>query len=85
MHTKTPATLESKSERLLHEYLVEQQRLVKAAVERAFSAVAPAPSVAMQRQGTRVRRASGDVANLAKRLIEAVQACPGETVDAHAG
>ncbi|NVJ03922.1 winged helix-turn-helix domain-containing protein [Myxococcus sp. AM001] len=88
MPTKTPATLESKIERLLHEHLVEQQRLVKAAVERAFSVLAPAPSVAMQRQGTRVRRSSGAVANLAKRLLEAVQACPGETmtvIAAHVG
>ncbi|NVJ07861.1 winged helix-turn-helix domain-containing protein, partial [Myxococcus sp. AM001] len=80
MRTKTPATLESKIERLVHEYLVEQQRLVKTAVERAFSAVAPAPSVATQQRGTRVRRSSGAVAGLAERLLDAVQACPGETM-----
>ncbi|AEI68525.1 hypothetical protein [Corallococcus macrosporus] len=80
MHTKTPATLESKIERLVHEHLVEQQRLVMVAVERAFSVLDPAPSVATQRRGTRVRRSSGAVTDLAERLLEAVQACPGETI-----
>lgn len=82
MSMKALGTLESKIERLVHEHLVEQQRLVKAAVERAFSVLAPAPSVAMQRRGTRVRRSSGALADLAERLLEAVQECPGETMAA---
>ncbi|WXH29030.1 hypothetical protein WA016_02977 [Myxococcus stipitatus] len=48
-------------------------------MERAFSVLAPAPSVAMQR-GTRIRRSSGAVANLAKWLLDAVLVCPGETM-----
>ncbi|WP_284665337.1 hypothetical protein [Myxococcus sp. SDU36] len=50
--------------------------------------MAPAPAVAMQRRGTRVRRSSDAVANLAKRLLDAVQAWPGETmkvIAAHVG
>ncbi|WP_371928589.1 winged helix-turn-helix domain-containing protein [Myxococcus vastator] len=67
-------------EKLVREQLVAQQLLGKAAVERAFSAVAPVPSVATQRRGTRVRRSSGAAAGLAERLLDAVQACPGETM-----
>nr|WP_240672847.1 winged helix-turn-helix domain-containing protein [Corallococcus coralloides] len=80
MHTRTPATLEAKIERLVREHLLAQQLLVRAAVERAFSALSVSPGVATQRRRTGVRRPSSAVADLAERLLEAVQACPGETM-----
>ncbi|WNZ65471.1 winged helix-turn-helix domain-containing protein [Myxococcus sp. MxC21-1] len=80
MSTKTSATQEAKIERLVREHLVAQQLLVKAAVERAFAARTASPDVATQRRRTGVRRPSSAVADLAERLLEAVQACPGETM-----
>lgn len=80
MSTKIPATLEAKIERLVREHWVTQQLLVKAAVERAFATLAPTSDVVTQRRRTRIRRTSSAVADLAERLLEAVQACPGETM-----
>ncbi|GHG64940.1 hypothetical protein GCM10012319_05770 [Comamonas sp. KCTC 72670] len=80
MHTRTPATLEAKIERLVREHLLAQQLQVRAAVERAFSTLSVSPGVATQRRRTGVRRPSSAVADLAERLLEAVQACPGETM-----
>lgn len=80
MTTKIPETLDAKIERLVREHLVEQQVVAKAAVERAFAAIAPALRVAPRRRATFVRRAPGKVADLAEQLFAAVQACPGETM-----
>lgn len=80
MTTKIPETLDAKIERLVREHLVEQQRVVKAAVERAFSAVTPSVRAAPRRRATFVRRAPSKVAELAEQLFEAVRACPGETM-----
>lgn len=80
MRTKTPATLDAKIERRVREHLVAQQLSVKTAVERAFSALTASPDVATQRRRTGVRRPSSAVADLAERLLEAVQTYPGETM-----
>jgi hypothetical protein len=78
MTTKDSETLETKIERLVREHLVGQQLAARAAVERAFSVVAPALRTKARRQMTYRPRA--EVAELAERLFEVVRALPGETM-----
>jgi len=80
MTTKLPETLEAKVERLVREHLAEQQVAVKAALERAFSLAAPAQRGRPRRRATYRRRPPTEVAQLAERVLEAVRACPGETM-----
>lgn len=80
MTTKIPETLETKIERLVREHLVGQQLAARAAVERAFSLVAPAQRTTTRRRATYRRRPAAEVAELAERLFQAVRSCPGETM-----
>jgi hypothetical protein len=80
MTTKTLATLETKIELLVREHLTEQQLAAKAAIERAFAAMVAAPRAASRRRTTYRRRPSAELADVAERLVEAVRACPGETM-----
>ncbi len=80
MTTKTAESLEVKIERLVREHLAEQQQSARAAIERVFAKTKPAP-VAAPRQGTAVpRRTPEELGELAEQLLEAVRACPGETM-----
>jgi len=79
MTQTTTETLETQIEQLVRRHLAEQQLAAKAAVERAFVALAPPRQRAPRRAGYR-RRAPGQMAELAERLCEAVRACPGETM-----
>ncbi len=58
MSTSNPQTLEARIEQLVREHLAAQQVAVKAAVERAFAAVAPARQVTVRRRGAYTRPAS---------------------------
>jgi hypothetical protein len=80
MTTKIPEALEAQIERLVREHLAVQQAAAKAAVERAFAVMMPSPRGAVRRRATFTRRAPALVAELAEQLLEAVQACPGETM-----
>lgn len=81
MTTKLPEALETQIERLVREHLAVQEMAARAAVERAFAAVAAKPPVvAVRRRMAFRRRASTEMSELAERLFEAVQACPGETM-----
>lgn len=82
MTTKVPESLETKIERLVREHLAGQQLAARAAIERAFSLAAPGQRSARapQRRATYRRRPPTEVAQLAERLLEAVRACPGETM-----
>jgi hypothetical protein len=80
MTTTVPESLETKIERLVREHLAGQQLAAKAAVERAFSLAAPGQRSAPQRRATYRRRPPAEVAQLAERLLDAVRACPGETM-----
>jgi methenyltetrahydromethanopterin cyclohydrolase len=80
MTTKTSGTLEAKIEQMVREHLAAQQAGVKAAVERAFAVMAPAGKVAERQRASYSRRAPSEVAELAEKVLEAVQACPGETM-----
>lgn len=80
MTTKSPETLEAKVEQLVREHLAAQQMAARAAIERAFALIAPAPRVATKRRATFIRRAPSTVAELAEQVFAAVQACPGETM-----
>lgn len=80
MTTKTPETLEAQIERMVREHLAAQQMAAKAAIERAFAASMRPQRVAARERATHARRASTAVAELAEQLLEAVQACPGETM-----
>lgn len=79
MTTRAPESLEAKVERLVREHLAEQQVAVKAALERAF-AVPRTTRASMRRRAAYRRRAPTEVSALAERLLEAVKACPGETM-----
>lgn len=78
MTTRIAETLETKIERLVREYLVAQQLAARAAVERAFSVVAPAKQTAPQRVAK--YRSRSELAQLAERVFEAVCSSPGETM-----
>ena len=82
MTTKIPEdeTLERQIERLVRAHLEAQQLRAKSAVERAFAVVTPLPRASVRRRATYTRRAPTAVAELAEQLLEAVQACPGETM-----
>jgi hypothetical protein len=80
MTTKTPETLEAKIEQLVREHLAAQQVAVKAAVERAFAVMVPPRKGAGRQRAMYSRRAPSEVAGLAERVLEAVEACPGETM-----
>ena len=67
-------------ERLVREHLAAQQTAAKAAVERAFVAVASTPRTAVRRRAPSARRAPTEMAELADQLLEAVRVCPGETM-----
>lgn len=80
MTTKSPETLDVQIERLVRQHLAAQQLAAKSAIERAFaSAVSAAPGPARRRAIYR-RRPASEVAELAARLLDAVRACPGETM-----
>jgi len=80
MTTKIPETLETKIERLVREHLAGQQLAARAAIERAFALAAPGQRTTPRRRATYRRRPPTEVAELAERLLEAVRACPGETM-----
>lgn len=80
MTSKIPDTLEAKIEQMVREHLSEQQAAAKAAIERAFAAVAPSPRTGARRRAAYRRRPPSEVAELADQLLKAVQACPGETM-----
>jgi hypothetical protein len=79
MTSKTTETLETQVERVVREYLAQQQVAARVAVERAFAAMVLARPPPSSRGGYK-RRAPTQVAELAERLWEAVRACPGETM-----
>jgi hypothetical protein len=80
MTTKTPETLEAKVEQLVREHLAAQQLAARSAVERAFAMMAPVAKASARRRATFRRRPAGEMAELAERLLDAVRACPGETM-----
>jgi hypothetical protein len=80
MTTKIPETLETMIERLVREHLAGQQLAARAAVERAFSLAAPRQRTAQRRQAKYRRRPPTEITQLAERVLEAVRACPGETM-----
>jgi hypothetical protein len=80
MTTKIPETLETQIERLVREHLAVQQVAAKAAVQRAFAVMAPAPRVAVRQPATHARRAPTEMAELAEQLFGAIRSCPGETM-----
>jgi hypothetical protein len=80
MTTKIPETLETKIEQLVREHLAAQQLAARAAVERAFSLATPGQRPTPRRRATYRRRPPAEVAQLAETLLEAVRACPGETM-----
>src|SRR5687767_5359457 len=80
MTSKIPETLDEQIERLVRQHLVAQQLAAKAAIERAFASTAPVPRAPGQRRASYRRRPSTEVAELAARLLDAVRACPGETM-----
>jgi hypothetical protein len=81
MATTNTETLEAKIEAVVREHLAAQQLAARAAVERAFARLMPARPAAFTRvRGGYRRREPAQLAELAERLIEAVQACPGETM-----
>jgi hypothetical protein len=81
MTTTNAGTLEAKIEAVVREHLAEQQLAAKAAIERAFARLVPVRPAAVARiRGSYRRRDPGQLAELAKRVNEAVQACPGETM-----
>ena len=67
-------------ERLVREHMAAQQRAATEAIERAFASAKSTPKVSMRRRATYRRRPPTEVAELAERLLEAVRACPGETM-----
>lgn len=80
MTTKIPETLEAQIERLVREHLAGQQLAARAAIERAFTLVAPAQRNRSRRRAAYRRRPPTEVAEVAEQLLEAVRACPGETM-----
>ena len=81
MTTTNAETLEAKIEAVVREHFAAQQVAARAAVERAFARLVPARPVAVtQVRGSRSRRDAAQLAELAERLSDAVQACPGETM-----
>jgi hypothetical protein len=80
MTTKTPEALETQIERLVREQLAAQQLAVKAAVDRAFATTSSVLHPPVRRRAMSTRRPPGEMAQLAEQLLEAVQACPGETM-----
>lgn len=80
MTTKIPETLETMIERLVREHLAGQQLAAREALERAFSLAAPGQRTAPRRRATYRRRSPTEIAQLAERVLEAVRACPGETM-----
>jgi hypothetical protein len=81
MTTTNAETLEAKIEAVVREHLAAQQLAARAAVERAFARLVPARPAAVTRvRGDYRRRDPAQLAELAERLSEAVQACPGETM-----
>jgi len=71
--------LQTQIERLVREYLAEQQKAALAAVARAFAPAAPARARPVRSAPGRRRRTS-ELAQLADLLCEAVRACPGVTM-----
>jgi hypothetical protein len=80
MTTKIPEGLDAQIERLVREHLAAQQMAARAAIERAFAVMAPAPRPEVQRRAMSARRTPTQVAELAEQLFAAVQTCPGETM-----
>lgn len=80
MTTKTTEDLQDQIERLVREHLTAQQRVAKAAIERAFASVAAPAKTRLPQLQTGQRRAPAEMARLADRLCEAVRANPGETI-----
>jgi len=81
MTTTIAETLESKIEAVVREHLAAQELAATAAVERAFARLVPRRPAAVARvRGGYRRRDPARLAELAHRLNEAVQACPGETM-----
>jgi hypothetical protein len=80
MTTKIPEALDVQIERLIRQHLVAQQLAAKAAIERAFTSAAPAARPSARGRASYRRRPSTEVAELATRLLDAVRACPGETM-----
>ncbi len=81
MATTNTETLEAKIEAVVREHLASQRLAARAAVERAFARLVPARPAAVARvRGGYRRRDPAQLAELAERLSEAVQACPGETM-----
>lgn len=80
MTSKIPETLDVQIERLVRQHLVEQQLAAKAAIERAFASATPTTRGPVRRRASYRRRPSVEVADLATRLLDAVRACPGETM-----
>ena len=79
--TSEAGTLEAKIEAVVREHLAAQQLAARAAVERAFAMLTTTRPVPITRaKGGYVRREPAQIADLAKRLSEAVQQCPGETM-----
>lgn len=79
MTTNLTELLQTQIERLVREYLAEQQKAALAAVELAFAPAAPARA-RPSRPAHRRRRRTSELAQLSERLCEAVRACPGETM-----
>ena len=80
MTTRLPEAFEAKLERLVREHLAEQQAAARAAIERAFATVTPAPRPSKRQGAKYTRRASSEVAGLAERVLELVQGTPGTTM-----
>lgn len=80
MTSKIPETLDEQIERLVRQHLVAQQVAAKAAIERAFASATTATRAPVRRRANYRRRPSTEVAELAGRLLDAVRACPGETM-----
>jgi hypothetical protein len=79
MTTNLTEGLQTQIERLVREYLAEQQKAALVAVERAFAPAVPSRARPVRSPPGRRRRTS-EVAQLAERLCDAVRACPGETM-----
>lgn len=80
MTTKISETLDVQIERLVRQHLEAQQMAAKAAIERAFASAVAVSRAPPRRRTSFRRRPSTEVAELAAQLLDAVRACPGETM-----